>query len=91
MFFFEVWKAWVVEGLKLFARPQLVLDVSAEKALIEKVATPHGVRKTKPPPPKQPKKLVHMRAPRGEQALIVQATRASRPSTPGGGRRNGSR
>lgn len=91
MFFFEIWKAWVTEGLRLFAHPQSVLNVSVEKALVGKVATPHGVRKTKPPPPKQTRKLVHMRAPRGQRALIVQASRESRPSTPSSGRRNGSR
>ncbi len=91
MFFFEIWKAWVVEGLRLFAYPRSVLNVSPERAPVEKIAVSHGVRKTKLPPPKQPKKLVYVRAPRGGQAIIVQATRENRPSTPGGGRRNGSR
>lgn len=26
MFFFEIWKAWAIEGLKQFARPPSVLD-----------------------------------------------------------------
>jgi hypothetical protein len=32
MFFFEIWKAWAIEGLKLFARPPSALDGRYEEA-----------------------------------------------------------
>lgn len=94
LFSLSYWKQALLDGLRLFearritaapvprAVPKPVLRPSPKGPVVTGYAATNVLVLAE-------KKLA--RAPRGGQALVVQAQRESRPNTPGSGRRNGSR
>ena len=95
MFFITVWRDWFLEGLKLFALPAYPSEPLV-KVDSKETNLPPGARKSKLPSSGKrsvPKvvSLKLVRAPRGDQALLVREARKNNPRTSSKGRRNGSR
>ncbi len=94
LFSFRRWWQRLLDGLRLFETrrtPSEPPPREASRPPYRPMSNRHEVTRYRAPNVVIPAGYKFIRAPRGGQALVVQANRENRPNTPGSGGRNGSR